>query len=110
MSGEELRKVLIDRNIQQKDLAKVLGMSQQNFSAIMKVADVKSGVLESIAKAAGLSVAEFYDGSPAPAPANNSYNKDTTINDTQTMTDLLAMLKAKDEQINRLLALLEKLQ
>lgn len=107
MSGEMLRNVLNNRGVVLADLAKTLGMSPQHLNQALNAADIKSGFLEKLCNVLNVELWELYG---APAPANNSYNKDTTINDTQTMADLLTMLKAKDEQINRLLALLEKLQ
>ncbi len=107
MSGEMLRNVLSKRGIVLAELAKSLGMSPQHLNQALNAADVKSGFLEKLCEVLNVEMWELYG---APAPANNSFNRDTNINDTQTMADLLAMLRAKDEQINRLLALLEKLQ
>lgn len=102
-----LRNVLSKRGIVLAELAKSLGMSPQHLNQALNAADVKSGFLEKLCEVLNVEMWELYG---APAPANNSFNRDTNINDTQTMADLLAMLRAKDEQINRLLTLLEKLQ
>lgn len=46
MTGEELRKKLSDLGVQQKDIADKLGLTRQNFSQMLAVKDVKSGLLE----------------------------------------------------------------
>ncbi len=60
MTGEELRRVLAKSGIQLKDLAQMVGMSQQNFSNTLRVADVKSGFLERLCDALSVDLGYFY--------------------------------------------------
>lgn len=68
MSGEELKKVLIRNGYVLKDVAEMLGTSQQNFSQALKADDVKTGLLERICNVLGKRMDFFYAGTEfAPA-------------------------------------------
>lgn len=60
MSGEELRKKLVLMGIEQQKIAEKMGYSKQNFSATLKTQNVKSGFIEELCKALGMSIADFY--------------------------------------------------
>ena len=62
MDGAELRKILINNGYVLKDLASDLGLSQPNFSQLMKVQDVKTGMLENICNVTGKKLDMFYKG------------------------------------------------
>lgn len=76
MTGEQLKVRLTKEGLQLKDVAHLLSMSQQNFSALLKVKDVKSGTIEKIAEALGKDMTFFY---PTPNTTNtivNNYHKE----------------------------------
>lgn len=75
MSGEELKIKLQEAGIPLVDVASRLDMSQQNLSAGLRVADVKTGMLERICAAFNLPMSFFYP-SCAGAEINNVYNRD----------------------------------
>lgn len=60
MTGEELRRTLAKSGKQLKDLAQMVGMSQQNFSNTLRVSDVKSGFLERLCDALNVDLGYFY--------------------------------------------------
>ena len=60
MTGEALRKKLLDMGIQQKELADKLGMTRQNFSQALGAKDIKSGLLENICSVLGITMADMY--------------------------------------------------
>lgn len=62
MSGQELKEVLINKGWLLKDVAAKLGLTQPNFSQIVKAQDVKSGTLENICDALGVKMDFFYEG------------------------------------------------
>ena len=62
MSGRELRKILISKGYLLKDVGAKLGLSQPNFSQLMKAQDVKSGTLENICDTLGVKMDFFYGG------------------------------------------------
>lgn len=67
MKGLTIKEVLRHYGHTQQEVANLLGMSTQNFSAALAKEDVKSGLIERIAAVTGLPIAVFYgDTSAAP--------------------------------------------
>lgn len=62
MNGLELRKALSKSKVSIVDLAEKLNMTQPNLSNAFKVQDVKSGMLEKICDALGVTMDFFYGG------------------------------------------------
>lgn len=62
MNGSELRRILAKKRINIGDLADKLSMTQPNLSNQFKVQDVKSGMLEKICDALGVTMEFFYSG------------------------------------------------
>lgn len=62
MNGLELRKALSKSKVSIVDLAEKLHMTQPNLSNAFKVQDVKSGMLEKICDALGVTIDFFYGG------------------------------------------------
>lgn len=60
MTGEQLKERLIRSGYQLKDVAELLEMSQQNFSKGLKVADVKTGLVEKICQVLNKKIDFFY--------------------------------------------------
>lgn len=60
MEGKIAKKVIASTGKTATQVAKTLGMSQQNLSNSLSSADVKSGLIERISSALGISVADFY--------------------------------------------------
>lgn len=46
MTGPEVRNILKNENLHLKDVAQMLGMTQPNFTQLLQVKDVKTGLLE----------------------------------------------------------------
>lgn len=61
MTGKELKEILDDLGVVGTHLAEKLGTSQANFSASLKVNDIKTGYIERIAHAIHVPVIYFYD-------------------------------------------------
>lgn len=62
MDGLKLKEILIGKGYMLKDIAAKLGMTQPNFSQIIKAQDVKSGTLENICDALDVKMDFFYGG------------------------------------------------
>ena len=61
MSGKELKEILAAEGINLSELAKKLGFANdQRLHSALRADDVKSGLIESIAKATNRSVGFFY--------------------------------------------------
>lgn len=87
-------------------------MSSQSLNQVFNAQDVKSGILESLADGLGISIAELY-GVPAGDISATTGNGNITLtgtgNTNYSASDCAALLAAKDDQINRLLGIIERL-
>lgn len=112
MTGKELKARLKRTGKTMTEIGALAGMSSQSLNQVFNAQDVKSGIVEALAAGLGLSVAELY-GVPAgdictTTTGNNNVTLTGTGN-TNNAADCSALLAAKDEQINRLLGIIEKL-
>lgn len=94
MTGQTLKEIIQRDGHKLTEIASAIGESPQNFSAALSSKDIKSGLLERVAKAVGKPVSAFYGETAAKEPS--------------TEGRLLALLEEKDRQINRLLSILEQ--
>lgn len=113
MSGKTLKQQLKDMGYENiSELARAMGVGIVNLRKAFEVKDVKTGLLEDIANALGLSVADFY-----PRVTNNADNgiavsgdgNTNTVNNTISEQLVKSMLDKKDEHIARLLAIIEQM-
>ena len=74
MTGQELKDILYQNKISQSEIARKLGLSHQSFNQMLSAADVKTSLLERIAKALDVKMSFFYpmDGNNAVASGNGS--------------------------------------
>ena len=95
MKGSELKEILRREGVVFIHLAEELGVSQQNLSAAFTRDDVKSGLLEKIAKILNKPIGYLYGeceaGASAQAGANAQASPDSAA--------ILELLKIKDEQL-----------
>ena len=112
MKGIEIKRILSENGVSVAHIARLLGLSQQNLYEEKKKDDIRTGLLEDIAGAIGKDVPFFYgvgtsagsalasgDNSTAVAGNNNRVNTERFVN----------LLAKKDEQIDRLLSIIESL-
>lgn len=101
MTGEQIKQVLIDNKYQLKDIAEKLGTSLSNLSAGLSKSDIRTGLLEKIAEAAGLPIAAFYGGVFGPVQTVVGDNNTQVAGDYSNVPDsnILEILKMKDEQL-----------
>lgn len=126
MTGKELKDKLSTCGISQAEIARRLGMSTQSMSQALNVADIKTGFLEKIANVLGVPMSRFYPAACATITnesselhvRNNSGVVSGTNNgsistgqDAQRLVEMLVESNAKkDQQIDKLIALLSKQQ
>ncbi|MBR2618618.1 MAG: hypothetical protein IKC81_04885 [Paludibacteraceae bacterium] len=102
MSGKELKEILKKEGINLSDLAKRLGFeNDQRLHSALKAEDVKSGLVEAIAEVTNKSVGFFYGNSDK----NNTLN---SVDVSFITKKYISLLEKKDEQMDRLIGLLEK--
>src|SRR5665647_33005 len=61
MRGDQVKKILVESGFVLKDVAEILGESPQNFQSMLSAVDIKTGVLEKIAKAINKNLYFFLD-------------------------------------------------
>ena len=125
MTGDRIKFLLDELGITQKALSEMLGVTPQSVSAIIAASDVRSGTLEKIANVLGVPMSRFYPNDAATITnerselhvRNNSgvvsgtNSISTGQQDAQKLVEMLVEANAKkDQQIDKLIALLSKQQ
>lgn len=111
MSGKQLKEILVREGVNLADLAKKLGYANdQRLHSALKAADVKSGLIEAIATATNRSVGFYYADMSVTIATDNALSVAGTGNSVYTMSErFISLLEKKDEQIDRFVAIIEKL-
>ena len=103
MKGSDLKDLLRKEGVILSRLAEDLGVSQQNLSAAFTRDDVKSGLLEKIARVLDKPIGFFYGETLGPVQTvgdNNSQVTQVAGNYSGTPdAGVLELLKMKDEQL-----------
>lgn len=128
MTGERIKFLLDELGVTQKALSEMLGVTPQSVSAIIAASDVRSGTLEKIANVLGVHMSRFYPNDTTTTITNesselhvrnnsgvvsgtNNGSISTGQQDTQKLVEMLVEANAKkDQQIDKLIALLSKQQ
>lgn len=127
MTGERIKFLLDELGVTQKALSEMLGVTPQSVSAIIAASDVRSGTLEKIANVLGVPMSRFYPNDAATitndsielhvrnnsgvVSGTNNGSISTGQQDTQKLVEMLVEANAKkDQQIDKLIALLTKQQ
>lgn len=110
MSGKELKEILAAEGINLSELARLLGFANdQRLHSALKAEDVKSGLIESIARVTNKSIGFFYKDSLGALAMDNGVAVSGDENSITTISErFISLLEKKDEQMDRLLSLLEK--
>ena len=102
MTGKYLQDLIINEGYSVNRMAEMIGRSQQNLASLLKHEDVRTGLLEDIAKAMGKPLSFFYGETYGPVTQVQGSNNATAINNsTATSNDdrILSLLLTKDEQL-----------
>ena len=110
MKGEQVKEILKRHGIALNDLAARMGESPQNLQSMLRAADIKTGVLERIAAAINESLYFFFGDEQTVTGTGNTAIQGNGNHVNSETTQFLALLRKKDEQIDRLLTLLEELK
>lgn len=127
MTGDRIKFLLDELGVTQKALSEMLGVTPQSVSAIIAASDVRSGTLEKIANVLGVPMSRFYPNDAATITNEsselhvrnnsgvvsgiNNGSISTGQQDTQKLVEMLVEANAKkDQQIDKLIALLSKQQ
>ena len=105
MTGQEFKYIIERSGMRMNALAEKLGIMPQQLNNVFHAADVKSGTLERVADIMGVPVSSFYGGGVTNNQVNNTIGGDNNVN-----LNGYDALKKRDEQIDRLLTIIEKMQ
>lgn len=115
MSGNELKNILTSQGYNISEIAMLLGYgSPQRLHSALAAADVKSGLIEDIARVLKKHVWEFYQDTPIePIEAVALESSIAVAGNSNHVSNIsekfIALLSKKDEQIDRLLQIIEQL-
>lgn len=109
MQGKKIKEILREEGFTLSEVASLLGYdTDQRLHSALKSDDVKSGLIEEIARVTNKSVGFFY-GLPVNINDHGIQDSDNaTYNATEISMRFMGLLEKKDEQIDRLLTILEK--
>lgn len=111
MSGKNLKEILAAEGINLSELARLLGFANdQRLHSALKAEDVKSGLIESIARVTNKSIGFFYKDTLGSLATDNSVAASGDGNPITTLSErFISLLEKKDEQMDRLLVVIERL-
>lgn len=103
MKGETVKTIILGMEYSVAQVAEMIGTSQQNLASALKHEDVRSGLLEKIASALNVPLSTFYGGSFGPVQSVGNNNTQVTqvagSYSGASDSDVLAIIKMKDEQL-----------
>ena len=103
MTGKHILNLMTQEGFSISKMAQMIGTSQPNLSSALKHTDIRTGLLEDIARAMGKPLAFFYgEDYGVTAQVTGSNNATAINNSTATAGNddrLLALLVNKDEQL-----------
>lgn len=116
MNGQHLENLIKQEGYSVNKMAELIGRSQQNLATLLKHDDVRTGLVEDIAKAMGKPLSFFYGEAYGPVTQANGNNNtqvagnvvgnDMTVGSPDSK--LLNMLESKEEQLTLCLKQNEK--
>ncbi len=76
MKGALVKDILLSNGYKLKDIADLMGETPQNLQAMLKVEDIKTGVLERISSAIGKNITFFFNGKNTDVLEDAKINND----------------------------------
>ena len=103
MTGKHILNLMTQEGFSISKMAQMIGTSQPNLSSALKHTDIRTGLLEDIARAMGKPLAFFYGEEYGVVSQVTGSNNATAINNSTATAGnddrLLALLVNKDEQL-----------
>lgn len=109
MSGEQLKKILGKTGKSYVEIAALLGISSQSLYQMFKADDIKSGMIEKLCNVLNEDVTLFYGGGDRVSAADHSIAIQGNGNNASDTGAFITLLTKKDEQIDRLLGIIEQM-
>ena len=111
MTGKHLQDLMKQEGYSVNRMAELIGTSQPNLLSALKHTDIRTGLLEDIAKAMGKPLAFFYGETYGPVSQVNGNNNTSVAGNSNTVSNddrLLSLLMNKDEQLTMSMRQTEK--
>lgn len=112
MEGKKLKEFFIREGVSLSEVARRLGVSQQNLSSLLSSDNIKTGTLEKVAEILGKSPAYFYTGDNSGTAVVGTAHQSTVIgkqdNGFTAVKVLEKQLDIKDKQIETLMDIILK--
>ena len=110
MTGQKIKDILRSEGITIADVARMLGHNgDQRLHSALKSEDVKSGLIEDIARVTNKSVCYFYEGSGNTVATDHGIAVSGDSNQINALSEkFIEMIEKKDEQMDRLIGIIEK--
>lgn len=111
MDGKVVKEKLKKCGIPLSEIATRMGYeNDQRLHSQLKSEDVKSGLLEKICEAIGVDMSFFYPSASTSVVQNNEKGANVQGQSVQVIggQEMASILSKKDEQIDRLLSIIEK--
>ena len=103
MTGQHLQNLMKKEGYSVNKMAEMIGRSQQNLATVLKHDDVRTGLVEDIAKAMGKPLSFFYGEAYGPVSQVNGNNNTSVAGNSNNIASnddrLLTLLVNKDEQL-----------
>lgn len=104
MTGKHVQDLIISEGYSVNQIAKIIGVAQPNLLSLLRHDDIRTGLLEDIAKAMGKPLSFFYGETYGNVSQNSGSNNATAINNSTATTisnddRILSLLLSKDEQL-----------
>lgn len=106
MNGKQLKRIIEDSGRKTADCAIALGITPQSLNSAFHSSDVKSGTIERVAEWLGVPVCALYGDKNLV----NYQTKNNIGGDNIVELGGYDALKKRDEQIDRLLSIIERMQ
>ena len=111
MTGKHLQNLILQEGYSINKMAQMIGKSQPVLASALKHDDVRTGLLEDIAKAMGKPLSFFYGETYGPVSQVNGNNNTSVAGNDNTVSNddrLLSLLVNKDEQLTMSMRQTEK--
>lgn len=104
MTGQHIQDLMKQEGYSVNEMAKMIGKAQQVLASALKHDDIRTGLLEDIAKAMGKPLSFFYGETYGPVTqivGDNSVSVGGNATNVATSNDdrILSLLMTKDEQL-----------
>lgn len=111
MTGDYLKNLILSEGYTINKMAELIGVAQPNLVMLLRHEDVRTGLVEKVAKAMGKPLAFFYGETYGPVTQVNGNNNTSVAGNDNTVSNddrLLSLLMNKDEQLTLTLKQTEK--